>query len=489
MSVRPTERRRGDPRRPRRPAGARAGRAVPARPDVRRAVPPRRRQGRAPLRLPPLRQPDVDALRGGADASSSAAPPSCSRPGMAAVSVGAARAARARRRARRAVGRLPGRARRRRVAPRAAGHRGPARARPTRRRSARRIARRRRSSGSRCRRTPSSPCSTSPRSPTTSTPPARCSPSTTRSPRRSPSGRSSSAPTSRCRARRRRSPATRTSCSATSRSATPRSPSALAAWRGRNGAIAGPFEVWLAHRSLATLDVRLRAPVRERARARRGARGRRARAAASATRACPSHPGHEVAARQMDGLFGMVLGFELADADAAQAFLGGVRAGRRGDELRRHPHDRRAPRAVGHRRGLGGLHPAQRGARGRRRPARRCPPCVGRRLILWDDLKIILRAVSARDVPLMCWRAIDLASTSSPPGAPPRSPSRWRWRASAGSAPRRAPPPESRVRRHRRRPSSSPPARRSGAGLAKLTLDRTGKGETGLVLVQPERRA
>jgi cystathionine gamma-lyase len=35
----------------------------------------------------------------------------------------------------------------------------------------------------------------------------------------------------------------------------------------------------------------------------------------------PSHPSHEVAARQMGGRFGMVLGFELADADTAQAFL------------------------------------------------------------------------------------------------------------------------------------------------------------------------
>lgn len=95
---------------------------------------------------------------------------------------------------------------------------------------------------------------------------------------------------------------------------------ALGAYRSRIGAIPGPFEVWLAHRSLATLDVRLR---RQCANALALAEALDADERVTGVRypGLPGHPGHEVAARQMDGLFGMVLGFELEDADTAQAFL------------------------------------------------------------------------------------------------------------------------------------------------------------------------
>ena len=94
----------------------------------------------------------------------------------------------------------------------------------------------------------------------------------------------------------------------------------FAAWRTRNGAIAGPFEVWLAHRSLATLDVRLR---RQCANAQAIAEALEADGRVSGVRypGLPSHPGHEVAERQMGGLFGMVVGFELPNAGTAQAFL------------------------------------------------------------------------------------------------------------------------------------------------------------------------
>ena len=95
---------------------------------------------------------------------------------------------------------------------------------------------------------------------------------------------------------------------------------ALRTWRGRSGAIPGPFEVWLAHRSLATLDVRMRR------------QGTNAQALAEALAAhgglhvrypgLPDHPGHDVAARQMHVGFGPVLGFELPSGDAAQRFLG-----------------------------------------------------------------------------------------------------------------------------------------------------------------------
>jgi cystathionine gamma-lyase len=78
---------------------------------------------------------------------------------------------------------------------------------------------------------------------------------------------------------------------------------ALRAWRGTTGAIPGAFEAWLAHRSLATLAVRL-----ER---------QEANAAALVE-----------ALRLRDDIedvrwprVGSVLGFTLADADRAQAFL------------------------------------------------------------------------------------------------------------------------------------------------------------------------
>ena len=95
---------------------------------------------------------------------------------------------------------------------------------------------------------------------------------------------------------------------------------AIRTWRGRAGSIPGPFEVWLSHRSLATLDVRLR----------RQAENAQALAEALAGRSAdlrvrypglPGHPGHDVAARQMHVGFGPVVCFELPSADAAQRFL------------------------------------------------------------------------------------------------------------------------------------------------------------------------
>jgi cystathionine gamma-lyase len=78
---------------------------------------------------------------------------------------------------------------------------------------------------------------------------------------------------------------------------------AIRAWRGLTGAIPGPFEVWLAHRSLPTLAVRLE---REEA---------NARALAAALAARP-----DVADVRYPGL-GSVLVFTLPDAAAAERFL------------------------------------------------------------------------------------------------------------------------------------------------------------------------
>jgi cystathionine gamma-lyase len=96
------------------------------------------------------------------------------------------------------------------------------------------------------------------------------------------------------------------------------------AWRDRVGAIAGPFETWLAHRSLATLDVRLE---RQCANALVLATALRddGRVANVRYPGLPGHPGRDVAARQMDGRFGPVLTFELPSAGEAQRFLSACR--------------------------------------------------------------------------------------------------------------------------------------------------------------------
>ncbi|MGH2762933.1 MAG: cystathionine gamma-lyase [Thermoleophilaceae bacterium] len=94
---------------------------------------------------------------------------------------------------------------------------------------------------------------------------------------------------------------------------------ALRDWRRDAGAIPGPFETWLAHRSLPTLGVRLE----------RGAANALALAELLAGRddvagvrypGLPGDPGHEVARRQMSG-FGTVLGFDLGSRERAERFL------------------------------------------------------------------------------------------------------------------------------------------------------------------------
>jgi cystathionine gamma-lyase len=91
-------------------------------------------------------------------------------------------------------------------------------------------------------------------------------------------------------------------------------------WRTQTGAIPGPFEAWLAHRSLATLALRL---ARQCATALALASMLAARDDVAEVR-YPGLPGdraHEIARRQMNGLYGSVVGFDLGSADRAQAFL------------------------------------------------------------------------------------------------------------------------------------------------------------------------
>jgi cystathionine gamma-lyase len=95
---------------------------------------------------------------------------------------------------------------------------------------------------------------------------------------------------------------------------------ALRGWRTHTGAIAGPFEVWLAHRSLATLDVRLE----------RGCANALAIAELLSGRddvtgvrypGLPGDAAHELAERQMSR-FGTVVAFDLGARARAEAFLG-----------------------------------------------------------------------------------------------------------------------------------------------------------------------
>jgi cystathionine gamma-lyase len=97
----------------------------------------------------------------------------------------------------------------------------------------------------------------------------------------------------------------------------------LRGWRTETGAIAGPFEAWLAHRSLATLDLRLE----------RGCANALALAELLAGREGVSglrypglsvDPAHELATRQMSR-FGSVLSFDLGSRERAERFLGAAR--------------------------------------------------------------------------------------------------------------------------------------------------------------------
>jgi cystathionine gamma-lyase len=94
---------------------------------------------------------------------------------------------------------------------------------------------------------------------------------------------------------------------------------ALRVWRRQAGAVPGPFEVWLAHRSLPTLAIRL-----ERAcdNALAIARLLAARDDVQGVRypGLPTDPGHDIARRQMDG-YGMVVSFDVGSSERAERFL------------------------------------------------------------------------------------------------------------------------------------------------------------------------
>jgi len=93
----------------------------------------------------------------------------------------------------------------------------------------------------------------------------------------------------------------------------------LLVWREQIGAVPGPMEVWLAHRSLATLEMRLERQCRngltiaEYLLKRPEVNGLR-------YPGLPTDPSHEIAARQMH-YYGPVLSFVLPDRARAEQFL------------------------------------------------------------------------------------------------------------------------------------------------------------------------
>jgi cystathionine gamma-lyase len=93
----------------------------------------------------------------------------------------------------------------------------------------------------------------------------------------------------------------------------------LRGWRTQMGAVPGPMEVWLAHRSLATLDVRLERQCQTALRV-AGYLAGRSDVMTARYPGLPADPAYEIAKRQMRR-FGPVISFTLASRGAAERFL------------------------------------------------------------------------------------------------------------------------------------------------------------------------
>ncbi|MEU0160092.1 cystathionine gamma-lyase [Streptomyces sp. NPDC006261] len=94
-------------------------------------------------------------------------------------------------------------------------------------------------------------------------------------------------------------------------------------WRKVVGAIPGPMEAWLAHRSLATLQLRIDRQCTT-ALALAEALAERAEITGLRYPGLPADPSYAIAVRQMRR-FGSVVSFELADRETAERFLAALR--------------------------------------------------------------------------------------------------------------------------------------------------------------------
>ena len=142
----------------------------------------------------------------------------------------------------------------------------------------------------------------------------------------------------------------------------------MASWRGHTGSTPGPFEAWLGHRSMSTLDLRL---ARQAANA---AAVAEVLAGSPAVRGVrwpwrPEDPSYALAARQMLRPNGVVSA-ELADEAAVRTVLARRPAVDRGDQLRRRAQHDRPAGPVGRRRGGAGFRAAVLRDRGHRGPGR-----------------------------------------------------------------------------------------------------------------------
>jgi len=95
-------------------------------------------------------------------------------------------------------------------------------------------------------------------------------------------------------------------------------------WRTLVGGILGPMEAWLALRSIETLPLRLERSCQNAQRIAEYLTTRTDAVHGVLYPGLPAHPGHAVAARQMQ-YFGCVLSFHLADKAAAETFLGSAK--------------------------------------------------------------------------------------------------------------------------------------------------------------------
>ncbi|GKY87243.1 cystathionine gamma-lyase [Sinisalibacter aestuarii] len=91
-------------------------------------------------------------------------------------------------------------------------------------------------------------------------------------------------------------------------------------WRTRSGSIASPFDAWLLHRSLQTLELRF-SRMCDSAEAIAPRLATHPAVRAIRYPGLPEHPGHTLAARQMRRN-GFLIGMELESADAAERFIG-----------------------------------------------------------------------------------------------------------------------------------------------------------------------
>jgi cystathionine gamma-synthase len=107
----------------------------------------------------------------------------------------------------------------------------------------------------------------------------------------------------------------------------------IRSWRRTAGAVPGPFEAWLLSRGMRTLFLRVRRASETALTIARHFE-RHQRLLAVLYPGLPSHPGHAIAARQMNGGFGGMLSLRVAGGvDHAQAVLAAVKVFKRATSL------------------------------------------------------------------------------------------------------------------------------------------------------------